>query len=442
MDGLMIWKSILNTYKDNINPSFYNTFFGNNATIFYEFYDNTIFLKCINEFIRENLSKELNKIHDIARNQLNLGDITVKLILNDNEVQKIVKEIYHRENKYTKYTFDAFVTGTSNNLAYAACIAVAENPAFESPKDAYNPLFLYGGVGLGKTHLMHAISNRIKEKNPNYKVSYISSETFTNDFIYSLQNRKTQDFRDKYRELDAILIDDVQFFADKDTTQEELFHTFNELYSANKQIILSSDRPPKELTTLEDRLRSRFGMGLTIDIQPPDFETRVAILEKKCETDRKEVPRDVLNLIAKNIKANIRELEGALNKVCGYSNLMKRPISFELANEVLNDLFDKNSDRQLSSDYIKEVVAREFNIKYDDFSSKKKTKNIAYPRQIAMYLCKEMMDMSLSKIGEEFGNRDHTTVIHACKKVEEDIQSKKENMDMIVEKLMKKIKGE
>ena len=301
---------------------------------------------------------------------------------------------------------------------------------------------MYGGVGLGKTHLMHAISNRIKEKNPNYKVSYISSETFTNDFIYSLQNRKTQDFRDKYRELDAILIDDVQFFADKDTTQEELFHTFNELYSANKQIILSSDRPPKELTTLEDRLRSRFGMGLTIDIQPPDFETRVAILEKKCETDRKEVPRDVLNLIAKNIKANIRELEGALNKVCGYSNLMKRPISFELANEVLNDLFDKNSDRQLSSDYIKEVVAREFNIKYDDFSSKKKTKNIAYPRQIAMYLCKELMDMSLSKIGEEFGNRDHTTVIHACKKVEEDIQSKKENMDMVVEKLMKKIKGE
>ena len=289
---------------------------------------------------------------------------------------------------------------------------------------------------------MHAISNRIKEKNPNYKVSYISSETFTNDFIYSLQNRKTQDFRDKYRELDAILIDDVQFFADKDTTQEELFHTFNELYSANKQIILSSDRPPKELTTLEDRLRSRFGMGLTIDIQPPDFETRVAILEKKCETDRKEVPRDVLNLIAKNIKANIRELEGALNKVCGYSNLMKRPISFELANEVLNDLFDKNSDRQLSSDYIKEVVAREFSIKYDDFSSKKKTKNIAYPRQIAMYLCKELMDMSLSKIGEEFGNRDHTTVIHACKKVEEDIQSKKENMDMVVEKLIKKIKGE
>ena len=238
------------------------------------------------------------------------------------------------------------------------------------------------------------------------------------------------------------MIDDVQFFADKDTTQEELFHTFNELYSANKQIILSSDRPPKELTTLEDRLRSRFGMGLTIDIQPPDFETRVAILEKKCETDRKEVPRDVLNLIAKNIKANIRELEGALNKVCGYSNLMKRPISFELANEVLNDLFDKNSDRQLSSDYIKEVVAREFSIKYDDFSSKKKTKNIAYPRQIAMYLCKELMDMSLSKIGEEFGNRDHTTVIHACKKVEEDIQSKKENMDMVVEKLIKKIKGE
>ena len=440
MDGLTLWKSILNKYKESANTNFFNTFFTNNAVTYYDFIDNTIFLVCSNTFIKENIENHIEELFD-AMKKLDINDIKIELVLDGSEVKPLVTPKHQKDNLIDKYTFDSFVTGSSNKLAYAACVSVAESPAFESPKNAYNPLFLYSGVGLGKTHLMHAIANRIKEKNPNCKVSYVSSETFTNELITSIQEKNNKEFRDKYRSLDVILIDDIQFIAGKESTQEEFFHTFNDLYNANKQVIISSDRPPKELTTLEDRLRSRFEMGLTIDIQAPDFETRVAILQKKCDSDGKDVSRDVLNLIAKNVKSNIRELEGALNKVCAYANLMNLPITYDLAMEALNNILENNGEKLLNSDYIKEVVGAQFNVKFDDFSSKKRTKDIAYPRQIAMYLCKEMMDMSLSKIGEEFGDRDHTTVIHACKKIEEDIDSKKDNIDVIIARIMKELKN-
>lgn len=445
MDGLTLWKSILNAYKEDSNSShFFNTFFNDKAVKYYDYEDDTIFLLCEGDFVRENVDRQIENIYKIAKEKLMLDGFKIKTITSGSEVQKIFKNVQQQksDNIIDKYTFDSFVTGSSNKLAYAACVSVAEMPAFESPKNAYNPLFLYGGVGLGKTHLMHAIANRIKEKNSEYKISYVSSETFTNELITSIQEKKNKEFREKYRSLDVILIDDIQFIAGKESTQEEFFHTFNELHSSNKQIIISSDRPPKEIATLEDRLRSRFEMGLTVDIQAPDFETRVAILKKKCEIDQRVVSDDVLVLIAKNIKSNIRELEGSLNKVCAYSNLMSRPITYDLAMDALKDILSKKDKKELNSDYIKEVVAKEFNIKIDDFSAKSRDKLRAYPRQIAMYLCRELTDMSLPKIGDEFGGRDHTTVMHACNKIKDDIDNKKDGIDTRIEKIIEQLRQE
>ncbi len=329
-------------------------------------------------------------------------------LFNENSIDQKTDE----SNLNHKYVFETFVIGNSNRFAHAAAQAVANNPAH-----AYNPLFLYGGVGLGKTHLMHAIGNRIKQNNPSMKVLYTSSEKFTNEIINSIQNKNTEAFRKKYRNIDCLIIDDIQFLKGKEQTQVEFFHTFNALKDANKQIIISSDRPPREIETLEDRLRTRFEQGLTADIQPPDLETRVAILRTKAETDNIALPNEVITLLATNISTNIREIEGAYNKIIAYTSLMDMPITPETAQKVLTDMGNDVKTKQITFEGIIKVVADHYNVKEEELFNKKRTQNIAYPRQIAMYLCRELADLSYPRIGELFGGRDHTTVIHAYEKI-------------------------
>lgn len=314
-------------------------------------------------------------------------------------------------NLNPKYVFETFVIGNSNRFAHAAAQAVANDPAH-----AYNPLFLYGGVGLGKTHLMHAIGNRIKQNNPSMKVLYTSSEKFTNEIINSIQNKTTEAFRQKYRNIDCLIIDDIQFLKGKEQTQVEFFHTFNALKDADKQIIISSDRPPREIETLEDRLRSRFDQGLTADIQTPDLETRMAILRTKAASDNIVLPTEVITLLATNIATNIREIEGAYNKIVAYTSLMHMPITVETAQKVLSDMGNDIKTRTITYEGIIKVVADHYNVKQDELFNKKRTQNIAFPRQVAMYLCRELADLSYPRIGELFGGRDHTTVIHAYEK--------------------------
>ena len=315
-------------------------------------------------------------------------------------------------NLNPKYVFETFVIGNSNRFAHAAAQAVANDPAH-----AYNPLFLYGGVGLGKTHLMHAIGNRIKQNNPSMKVLYTSSEKFTNEIINSIQNKTTEAFRQKYRNIDCLIIDDIQFLKGKEQTQVEFFHTFNALKDADKQIIISSDRPPREIETLEDRLRSRFDQGLTADIQTPDLETRMAILRTKAASDNIVLPTEVITLLATNIATNIREIEGAYNKIVAYTSLMHMPITVETAQKVLSDMGNDIKTRTITYEGIIKVVADHYNVKQDELFNKKRTQNIAFPRQVAMYLCRELADLSYPRIGELFGGRDHTTVSHAYEKI-------------------------
>jgi len=312
----------------------------------------------------------------------------------------------------TKFNFDSFVVGNSNRFSHAACLAVAESPA-----RSYNPLFIYGGVGLGKTHLLQAIGNRILEQNPGAKVLYISSEKFMNDFIQSIQSGRQQDFRTKYRTVDVLLIDDIQFWEGKEATQEEFFHTFNVLYEAQKQIVATSDSHPKEIK-LEERLKNRFEMGLITDIQEPDLETRIAILRKKAEKEKMLVPNEITAFIANHAKVNIRELEGAMLRVIAFASLTHQEMTLEMVKEVLKDSLP-NEDRRISVDAIQRVTAERYNCRFSDMKSKKRTKQIAFPRQIAMYLSRELTSHSLSEIGAAFGGKDHTTIMHAYEKIEE-----------------------
>ena len=321
-------------------------------------------------------------------------------------------------NLNPKYVFDSFVVGNSNRMAHAASLAVAESPA-----QAYNPLFLYGNSGLGKTHLMHSVGHFILDKDPTAKVLYVTSETFTNELINSIKNNNNEEFRNKYRNIDVLLIDDIQFISKKEGTQEEFFHTFNALYESNKQIIISSDRPPKEIKTLEDRLRSRFEWGLIADVQPPDYETRIAILRKKAERDKLVVPDDVMAYIAKNIASNIRELEGALTRIVAFATLTNQDISISLAETSLKDIFSEHTSAPLTPDLIQQIVAEHYNIRVEDIQGSKKPKAIAFPRQVSMYLCRKLLDISLPKIGDSFGGRDHTTVIHAISKIEKQLET-------------------
>lgn len=350
-----------------------------------------------------------------------------------------VNAIYEKANLNPKYTFDTFVVGSNNNFAHAASLAVAE-----SPGEIYNPLFIYGGVGLGKTHLMHSVAHFILANDPSKKVLYVTSETFTNELIDALKAGKTGSelamtkFREKYRNNDVLLIDDIQFIIGKEATQEEFFHTFNDLHGKKKQIIISSDKPPKDIATLEARLRSRFEWGLIADISSPDFETRMAILHKKEETDGYDIDNEVIKYIAMNIKSNIRELEGALNKLVALSNLENREITVKLAEEALKDIISPDEKKEVTPAFIISTVAEHFHVSVDDIRSNKRNTEIVVPRQIAMYLCSNLTSVGLKKIGSEMGGRDHSTVLHGSKKISSELKTS-EDMRKTIEILKKKI---
>ncbi len=423
------WEKVLKILKVEIMSEVsYNTWIlglkpiGMRNGVFMISVPNELTLDIINQrymlLFKESIKHVLNQDVDV---QCMVGEPESDDSKSEEEMQKdVIKpaaEAFGSLN--SKYTFDSFVIGNSNRFAHAASVAVAESPA-----NAYNPLFLYGGVGLGKTHLMHAIGHHIQANNPKAKVVYVSSEKFTNELINSIRYDKNLDFRNKYRNVDVLLVDDIQFIAGKESTQEEFFHTFNELYEARKQIIISSDRPPNEIPTLEDRLRTRFAWGLQADIQAPDFETRIAILKKKAEIEKYVVSSDVMVYIATKIKSNIRELEGALTRVMAYSSLTNnKNITVDLAAEALKDIISSSQTRSITIDLIQDVVANYYNLSVQELKSQRRTRNVAYPRQIAMYLSRKLTDMSLPKIGDEFGGRDHTTVIHAYEKISTALKS-------------------
>ena len=443
MDIVSLWEKTLQLIKGELSPPSFNAFFKQIKPL--QIQSNTLILLVPNDFTKGILEDRYLNLIESSVNQLSLKKHDIKFVLSEDDVRGLNKnhDIEEDDNKLKKnypnlnpkYTFDTFVIGNSNRFAHAACVAVAEAPA-----RAYNPLFLYGGVGLGKTHLMHAIGHHIMEQKKDPKVVYVSSEKFTNELINSIKDDRNEEFRNKYRNVDVLLIDDIQFIAGKERTQEEFFHTFNSLHEANKQIIISSDRPPKEIPTLEDRLRSRFEMGLITDIQAPDFETRMAILRKKAQMEDIDVPNEVTVYIAKNIKSNIRELEGALTRVVAYSSLTNKTISFELASEALKYIISTSKHEEINVNRIKEKVSSVFSLKMEDFNSKKRTRSISYPRQIAMYLSRELTDLSLPKIGEEFGGRDHTTVIHAHDKIAKDIENNEDFKEKI-NKIILDLKG-
>ncbi|MCR1899244.1 chromosomal replication initiator protein DnaA [Irregularibacter muris] len=437
-----VWAKTLEIIKSELTEVSFNTWLKTIEPISYQ--GNRIILGVPNDFTKGILEARYIVLISNALKQVTGEQINIKFTIPTEEIQK---EVYQENdekanivsapptNLIPKYTFETFVIGNSNRFAHAASLAVAEAPA-----KAYNPLFIYGGVGLGKTHLMHAIAHFILNQNPKSKVMYVSSEKFTNELINSIRDDKNVEFRNRYRNIDVLLVDDIQFIAGKESTQEEFFHTFNALHDANKQIIISSDRPPKEIPTLEDRLRSRFEWGLITDIQPPDLETRIAILRKKANVENLDIPNEVMHFIAKKIQSNIRELEGALIRIVAYSSLTNQDITVELANEALKDIISSIAPKKITVPLIKEVIAEHFNIRMEDFNSKKRTKAIAFPRQIAMYITRELTDLSLPKVGEEFGGRDHSTVIHACDKISNDVK-KDINLKNTIDKFIKQIEG-
>ena len=347
-----------------------------------------------------------------------------------------IKVSLERSNLNPKYTFDTFVIGDNNRHAHAACVAVAEEPS-----SAYNPLFLYGGAGLGKTHLMQAIAHHIITNNPDMKVLYVSSETFTNEVIESIRNNKSEELREKYRTLDVLLIDDIQFVIGKDSTQTEFFNTFNDLYNSNKQIIISSDKPPKEIETLEERMRTRLEWGVPVDIHAPDYETRMAILKRKADMDHISISNEILDYIAQNVVSNIRELEGALNKISVYTRLdnNKEELTIERAAEILKDLVSKDSAHEITPDFIINIVSDHMNVPYDDITSSKRSQDIATARQIVMYLCRNYLERhSLQQIGDAVGGRDHSTVLNGIEKIKKLIKNDS-NMKNTIETIEKKL---
>jgi chromosomal replication initiator protein len=428
-----LWDRCLENLKKDLNQQSFDTWFKVTTASLHE---KTLHVQVPNEFFRDwirdhyqpQIQKALQIIHpeqleiqfDVQQFQMPLEPAPVanKSVLSIEIAEK--PRLHSFTNKTTetefilnsKFNFESFVVGNSNRFSHAACLAVAESPA-----RSYNPLFIYGGVGLGKTHLLQAIGNYVQTQNPTSRVLYLSSEKFMNDMIQSIQSGRTQDFRNKYRTVDVLLIDDIQFLEGKESTQEEFFHTFNVLYEAQKQIVATSDSHPKEIK-LEDRLKNRFEMGLVTDIQEPDLETRIAILRKKSEHEGILVPNDVTAFIANHAKANIRELEGAMLRVIAFASLTNQEISIDLAKEILKDTFT-NEDKRVSVEDIQRTVAERYNCRFSDMKSKKRTKQIAFPRQIAMFLSRELTSHSLSEIGAAFGGKDHTTIIHAYEKIED-----------------------
>ena len=444
------WNSILAYVRDefDMSPVSYNTWFEPIKVI--NCSKDTVTISVPDEVTLKYIVKKYEKMLTVAveeitgtHYQLNFtveGEEENKESLIRDTSKKVDPHLLSKANLNPKYTFDSFVVGPNNNLAHAAALAVAETPG-----EVYNPLYIHGGVGLGKTHLMHSIAHFILKNNPNSRILYVTSETFTNDYIESIRNRSgdftTADFRAKYRNIDVLLIDDIQFIVGKESTQEEFFHTFNSLYENKKQIILSSDKPPKAIDNLEERLRSRFEWGLTVDIQPPNFETRMAILRKKEDMEGYNIDNEVIKYIATNIKSNIRELEGALTKIVAKSRLEHIEIDQVMAEKILEDYIGNTGDKAITPDLIISVVAEHYNINLLDMASPKRNKEIVYPRQIAMYLCREMTDASLQQIGKSLGGRDHATIINGINKISEDIKSNEQlqnQIDIIKKKISPK----
>ena len=399
--------------------------------------DKKQFLDIINKRFKQTLRIAILDVTEINKEILFIDESGLDSLYKEDKKEELsFSDALKNANLNSRYTFDSFVVGSSNDLAHAACVAVAELPG-----EQYNPLYIYGGAGLGKTHLMQSVAHFILQQNRNAKIRYVTSETFINEFVDSIRNKNNispAEFRKKYRELDVLLIDDIQFLIGKEGTQEEFFHTFNALYDNRKQIIIASDKPPKDIDNLEERLRSRFEVGLIVDIQMPDVETRMAILRKKEELEGYNIDNEVIKYIADNIKSNVRELEGALTKVVAKSRLVKQPITLTLAEDLLKDHITPSERREITADVIIEIVAEHYNLNRSELASPTKKKNIAYPRQIAMYLCREMTDVPLVTVGELLGGRDHSTVIHGCDRISTDLRTN-EQLQSTIENLRKKI---
>jgi chromosomal replication initiator protein len=410
-----LWTEVAGRLKGALNDSTYRTWFGEVEGM--EVTDDTFVLAVPNDFTREWIEGHFLELIRAAVRDATGQERRVQLTVAETgavpDATQAPAQRISESGLNTKYTFDLFVIGSSNRFAHAAALAVAEAPA-----QAYNPLFIYGSTGLGKTHLLQAIAQYVMEHPGSMSVRYVTSESFVNDFINSLRDKRIEGFKQRYRNYDLLLIDDVQFFEGKERFQEEFFHTFNSLYESGSQIVLSSDRPPKEIATLEARLRSRFEWGLITDIQPPDLETRIAILRKKVKTDGIHIADpQLLTFIAGRISTNIRELEGALTRVVAFASLTGRPMTADLAQDVLKDVFPQGEVPQVTIEHIQEVVCDRFGLSLDELCSHKRSQNIVYPRQVAMYLSRELTDSSLPKIGKHFGDRDHTTVLHANTKI-------------------------
>ena len=440
------WDLILNTFKNecDIQNLSFTTFIKPLQVISVS--DNEITLLSDTQMSANYVEKRYLKFLEVTISEIMKKDYKLRIIsedtLNEETAKKTAQESSPNKNislnLNPNYTFETFVVGNNNNLAHAASLAVAE-----SPGEVYNPLFIYGGVGLGKTHLMQAIAHFIIENNPSKKVLYVTSETFTNELIDAIRNKENAEkgnaaFRNRYRNIDVLLIDDIQFIIGKESTQEEFFHTFNSLYQDGKQIVISSDKPPKEMETLSERLRTRFEMGLPVDIQIPTYETKMAIINRKAEISGLDIPYEVSDYVATHIKSSIRELEGALTKLSAFSKLSHTPITVEFAEQTLKDLISPDAKKEITPELIIQTVAVHFNVKYDDLLSSKRTADIVHPRQIAMYLCRQMTTAPLQAVGKALGNRDHTTVIHGAEKIAQEVvknDSMRNTIDIIIKKI-------
>ena len=439
MDVKKLWADTLILLEKTLTEVVFNSMILNLSPVKLE--NNILIVKVHENFLMDTINKRyLFEINRCVRSATDM-DIEVHIVGPDNssgiDLAKKTDD-YVKTNLRQKYTFETFVKGKSNEMAYAAAMAVAEGHG----KSNYNPLFLYGGVGLGKTHLIHSIGNYAIEQNPKLNVLYQSTESFTNEFITAIREKSTQEFKNKYRNCDVLLLDDIQFLERTVETQEEMFHTFNTLHNDSKQIVLTSDLPPRELTAIEKRLTTRFSMGLIVDVTLPDYETRTAILEKKLALERLTIPDSVKELIIRNVVSNIRDLEGALNKVTAYARFTNTSITLELAKEALKDQLEGAEKRVITVEYVQEVVAEHYNLAVADLNGRKRTRNIVIPRQVAMYICRKILpNVSLPQVGTAFGGRDHTTVMHSCEKIAGELEYDNHLQGIILD-LERKIVGE
>jgi chromosomal replication initiator protein len=443
------WKEVLTQIKIDLNDQEFTTWF---SRIDYDSSKaETIILAVPSKFVMDQIKQRYSAMITKTLHELSGSELSIDFIIKKREAKQVVEEdstperpsqeraTYHKkqthlEDKSANYSFDSFIVGDNSSFAFNACMAIAKNPG-----TAYNPCLIYGGVGLGKTHLIQSVGRYVSENIPEMKVTYVTAEAFTNEFIQAIGDKKIQPFKNKYRKVDILLIDDIHFLQGKESTQEELFHTFNDLYDSNKQMIFTCDRPVSELKKLAARLRSRFERGLNVDLQPPNYETRLAILRKKCVDHNYAIADEILSFISRNINTNVRDLEASLTKLIAYSKLLNKEVTLKIAQEQLKDSYSLNRDHSIAIETIQKVVADYFNLSYIELRSKKRTRAIAVPRQIAMYIARNMTDYSTTEIGYDFGGRDHTTVMHACQKIESLIQTDS-SMDNTIQKLMRDIK--